>query len=133
MAAKYQIIYWRDFPTQIKGRDGRKRLGRPLTERFLQTVDAAAMKAGDTDTDVYLQQWRQSEWQQIDGDPDTFLDELAAQLESNYSGKRLSDLAKNGGWEPDWKREGNGGWPASQEGPTLSGQTPGGASAGPKN
>lgn len=100
MSARYQIIYWRDIPSQIKAKIGRKRMGVPLTDRFLQTIDAAAMQSGDTDTDVYLSQWRQTKWQEIDGDPKTFLDGLAQQIESDYTGKRLSNLAKNGGWEP---------------------------------
>lgn len=101
MSGKYQIIYWRDIPSQIKGKVGRKRLSQPLTDRFLQTIDAAAMKSGDTDTDVYLQQWRQTEWMPTEGDPKTFLSELAAKIEEEYTGKRLSNLAKNGGWEPE--------------------------------
>lgn len=99
MNGKYQIIYWRDIPSQIKGKVGRTRLSQPLTDRFLQTIDAAAMKSGDTDTDVYLQQWRQTEWQEIEGDVEQFMADLAAKIEDEYTGKRLSDLAKNGGWE----------------------------------
>ena len=98
---KYQIIYWRDIPSQIKGKVGRQRVGRPLSDRFMQSIDAAAMKSGETDTEDYLAQWKPSEWQDIEGDTDEFLDALAAKIESEYSGKRLSNLVKNGGWEPE--------------------------------
>lgn len=101
MSAKYQLIYWRDIPSQIKARDGRKRLSKPLSDRFMQSIDAAAMHSGDTDTDDYLQQWRQTEWQEIEGETEPFLDALVAKIESEYTGKRLSNLVKNGGWEPD--------------------------------
>lgn len=101
MSGKYQIIYWRDIPSQIKAKVKRQRMSRPLTDRFLQTIDAAAMASGDTDTDAYLEQWRSSEWVDIEGDADQFLDELAAKIESDYTGKQLSDLAKNGGWKAD--------------------------------
>lgn len=97
MSGKYQIIYWRDIPSQIKAKVGRKRVGRQLSERFIQSIDAAAMKSGDTDTDDYLAQWRQTDWVEIEGDVNTFLDELVAQIEGEYSGKRLSDLVKNEG------------------------------------
>ncbi len=100
-AGKYQIIYWRDIPSQIKGKVGRKRVGRPLSDRFMQSIDAAAMKSGDTDTDDYLAQWKSSEWAEIVGDTDEFLDALAAKIEAEYSGKRLSDLVKSEGWESE--------------------------------
>ncbi len=99
MSGNYQIIYWRDIPSQIKAKIGRKRLSKPLSDRFMQIIDAAAMQSGDTDTDDYLAQWRTSEWQPIEGDADAFLDELVAQIEAEYSGQRLSHLVKMGGWE----------------------------------
>ncbi len=100
MSAKYQIIYWRDIPSQIKVKTGRKRQGKPLTERFLQSIDAASMKSGDTDSSAYLEEWRQTEWAAVEGDATEFIDALAAKIEADYSGKRLSNLVKNGGWEP---------------------------------
>ena len=101
MSGKYQIIYWRDIPSQIKAKVGRKRMSRPLTERFLQSIDAAAMKSGDTDTDEYLAQWKPTEWMEIEGDANEFLDGLVTKIESEYTGKRLSNLVKNEGWEPE--------------------------------
>ena len=100
MAGQYQIIYWRDIPSQVKAKVKRKRMSRPLTDRFLQSIDAAAMQSGETDTDQYLAEWKPSEWMPIEGDPDAFLDGVAAKIESDYTGKRLSNLVKNGGWEP---------------------------------
>lgn len=100
MSGQYQIIYWRDIPSQIKGKVGRKRVSRALSDRFMQIIDAAAMESGDTDTDQYLAEWKPSEWMDIEGDTDEFLDNLVAKLEAEYSGKRLSELAKNGGYEP---------------------------------
>ncbi len=99
MSGKYQIIYWRDIPSQIKAKIGRKRLSKPLHDRFMQVIDAAAMQSGDTDTDDYLAQWRTSEWQPIEGNANAFLDALVAQIEAEYSGQRLSHLVKAGGWE----------------------------------
>ena len=95
----YQIIYWRDIPSQIKAKKGRKRLSRPLTDRFMQTIDSAAMHAGDTGADDYLEQWRTTAWANMEGDVDEFLDGLVREIEARYSGKKLSQLAKNGGWE----------------------------------
>ena len=103
MSGKYQIIYWRDIPSQIKAKVGRKRVSRPLSDRFMQIIDAAAMESGDTDTDQYLAEWKPTEWKNIEGDTDEFLDGLVAKIEEEYTGKRLSALAKNGGYEPSDK------------------------------
>ncbi len=99
MSGKVQIIYWRDIPSQIKGKVGRKRVSRALSDRFLQIIDAASMESGDTDTDVYLAQWKPGDWIAIEGDTDEFLDGMVAKIEEEYTGKRLSELVKNGGWE----------------------------------
>ena len=99
MSGKVQIIYWRDIPSQIKGKIGRKRVSRALSDRFLQIIDAASMESGDTDTDVYLAQWKPGEWIDIEGDPDEFLDNMVAKIEADYTGKRLSELVKSGGFE----------------------------------
>ncbi len=96
---KYQIIYWRDIPAQIKLRVGRKRLSRPLAPRFMVAVDSAAMQANKTDTESYLEEWRSSDWQERAGDPDEIADSLVAEIEANYPGKRLNQLARQGGWE----------------------------------
>ena len=101
MSGKVQIIYWRDIPSQIKGKVGRKRVSRALSDRFMQIIDAASMQSGDTDTDVYLAQWKPGDWINIEGDTNEFLDALVEKIESEYSGKRLSELAKNGGYEPE--------------------------------
>lgn len=99
MSGKVHIIYWRDIPGQIKGKIGRKRISRPFSDRFMQVIDAASMESGDTDTEVYLAQWRPGDSMEIEGDADQFLDALVAKIEEEYPGKRLSELVKNGGWE----------------------------------
>lgn len=99
LAIRYQIVYWRDIPAQIKIRDGRKRKGRPLSDRFGQAIDQAAMLAGLTGSDDYLAQWHTTEWQEYDGDAETLAETLAAELEEAYSFDRLNTVAKNGGFE----------------------------------
>ncbi|MEM9776871.1 MAG: virulence factor [Chloroflexota bacterium] len=101
MSGKVQIIYWRDIPSQVKGKVGRKRVSRALSDRFMQVIDAASMKSGDTDTDVYLAQWKPGDWIEIEGDTNEFLDALVAKIESEYPAKRLGQLVKNGGYEPE--------------------------------
>lgn len=99
MALKYQIVYWRDIPAQVKIRDGRKRHGKPLSERFEKAIDQAAMYAGLINSDDYLNEWRTTEWQVREGTPEEIGDELANQLEEAYPQPRLRALARNSGYE----------------------------------
>ena len=99
MTGKYQIIYWRDIPTQLKMKVGRKRSSRPLTARFMVAVDAAAMQAGKADSDGYMDEWRMSDWQEFTGDPEIVAGERIAQLEADYPSDRLQKLVKQGGLE----------------------------------
>lgn len=99
MTTKYQIIYWRDIPAQVKVKAGRQRAGRPLSERFTVAIDEAAMRAGKTESDAYLAEWRNGDWQERDGDPDELADALIAELEAAYSAQRLRQLIQNGGRE----------------------------------
>lgn len=97
MAVKYQVVYWRDIPAQVKVRDGRKRHGRPLTERFEKAIDQAAMYAGLINSEDYLNEWRTSDWEEKEGDPETIAETVATELEEAYPQERLRALAKNGG------------------------------------
>lgn len=99
MSGKYHILFWRDIPSMVKGKVGRKRVSRPLSDRFMEAIDAAAMRTGDTESNEYLEHWKASEHFDIEGDADQFLDQVAAQLEQDYPNERLLELRKNGGWE----------------------------------
>lgn len=83
----------------VKAKIGRKRLSRPLPDRFMEAIDAAAMKTGDTNTDQYLADWRQSEMFDIEGDPQECLERAALKLEEEFPRERLIAMAKNGGLE----------------------------------
>jgi hypothetical protein len=99
VTTKYQIIYWRDIPAQVKVRAGRTRLGRPLSIRFEQAIDQAAMHAGLINQDDYLGEWRQTEWQERAGEPEAVAEALTAELEEAYTRDRLRELSRNGGRE----------------------------------
>ncbi|WP_420641555.1 virulence factor [Candidatus Leptofilum sp.] len=101
MSVKVQIIYWRDIPAQVKARAGRQRLSRPLSKRFEVAIDEAAMRAGITDSDGYLAEWRNGEWQEQEGNPETILTTLVDELETAYPPERLRTLIKQGGLEQE--------------------------------
>ena len=93
------MVFWRDIPAQAKARQGRDRAARGLDPRFQEAVDAAAMRAGLTDTDDYLAEWRSSAWEERPGSTEQVADQRAAEIEAEYSAERLRSLVENGGRE----------------------------------
>jgi len=65
--ARYQILYWKDIPAQVRvfPETGRP-LTRQLPERFQEEIDARAMREGLAGSDDYLQHWHWSEKQERD-------------------------------------------------------------------
>ncbi|WP_420641229.1 virulence factor [Candidatus Leptofilum sp.] len=97
--AKYQIIYWRDIPAQVKVVAGRQRVGRPLSKRFPVAIDEAAMRSGKTESTDYLAEWRNSDWQERDGEIEEIADALVDELEADYPPQRLRTLIQQHGLE----------------------------------
>lgn len=52
------VIYWRDIPAQVKATAGAASARTQLDDRFQLAIDAAAMRAGLSDSDAYLDEWR---------------------------------------------------------------------------
>jgi hypothetical protein len=79
--ARYQILYWKDIPAQVRvfPESGRP-LSRPLPERFQQEIDARAMSEGLAGTDDYLAQWHWSEKQERDLPAAELLEALLREL-----------------------------------------------------
>jgi hypothetical protein len=94
----HQILYWRDIPVQIKIRSGKNRLNSPLSSRFQEAVDEAAMRAKATSTDEYLEEWRASAWHDSDQDAESLLNSLLDKIESDYPEKILKRLIANHGF-----------------------------------
>ena len=44
--AKYQVLYWRDIPAQVKAYEGNRPTSQVLSERFQVDIDRVAMKEG---------------------------------------------------------------------------------------
>jgi hypothetical protein len=97
MTTSMQIIFWRDIPAQVKARSGRTRLAKPLSDRFQQAIDEAAMRAGMSGTDEYLQEWRTVDAPDQDGEPEVIIGRLVARLEAEYPPEKLKNLASGGG------------------------------------
>lgn len=51
-------IYWRDIPSQVTAKAGRKSAKVMLPGRFQEAIDRAAMRAGKGSSDAYMEDWR---------------------------------------------------------------------------
>lgn len=93
------ILYWRDIPTQVIVKRGRVSEKRELPERFITTVDRAAMRSGARDTDAYLAEWRRGEPEECGDDLAAEADAALADLLARYDDARLEALQRAGGRE----------------------------------
>lgn len=92
------IVYWRDIPAQVIVGKGRRGAKKPLSERFEQAIDRAAMKVGARETDAYLAEWRKTDPYLVEGDQADVAAAEAARLEAEYDQARLKALIANDGW-----------------------------------
>jgi hypothetical protein len=98
--AERTIVYWRDIPAQVIVRAGRRAAAkRELSERFIQAIDACAMRVGAKDTDAYLAEWRRGPAEPCGEDLEAEAETARARLEDEYGRDRLRQLVDNGGWQ----------------------------------
>jgi len=93
------IVYWRDIPAQVIVKSGRKAAKRELPVRFVQAIDACAMRVGAHDTDAYLAEWRRGVPEPCGDDLEAEAEAALARLEQDYGRDRLRQLVDNGGRE----------------------------------
>jgi hypothetical protein len=95
--ASLVILYWRDIPSQVIVKAGRKSAKRELPERFIRAIDAAAMRSGASDTDAYLADWCRADPVECGDDLEAEAEAAAAKLEAEYDNARLAQLSQNEG------------------------------------
>jgi uncharacterized protein HemY len=98
--AQLIITYWRDIPSAVSVKLGRKEEKRMLDNRFMEAIDMAAMRGGATDTDSYLADWRRAEPVAVSDDLAAEVEKAKANLESTYDQARIKMLIANGGKLP---------------------------------
>lgn len=79
--ARYQVMFWKHIPAQVKAWDGSGEVKRMLPDRFQAAIDAYAMKDGSTGMDAYLEGWRWSEAQDRAGSATQVADALVTELD----------------------------------------------------
>ena len=81
---QYQILYWHDIPVQVRVKQGRKRLSKPLPDRFQEAVDKAAMRAKHASGDDYTDGYVWGDVQERDGEPKAILEAVVEELDKQY-------------------------------------------------
>jgi hypothetical protein len=95
--ANLVITYWRDIPSAVSVKLGRKEEKRMLDNRFMEAIDMAAMRDGATATDDYLADWRRAEPTAVSDDLVAEAEKAKVELESVYTNDRVKRLIANGG------------------------------------
>jgi hypothetical protein len=91
------ITYWRDIPSSLSVKLGRKEEKRMLDNRFMEAIDMAAMRGGATNTDDYLADWRRADPLSVSDDLAAEADKAKADLESRFTQDVIKQMIGNGG------------------------------------
>jgi hypothetical protein len=90
--SEFRVTWWRDLPSLVTARNGEHTAKAPLDARFMIAIDEAAMRLGATDSNAYLEGWRQSEWEERIGSPEAVAQAVAGELESEYGETRIQEM-----------------------------------------
>jgi hypothetical protein len=99
--AKLIVISWRDIPAQVIVKLGRESAKVPLSKRFQEAVDRAAMRAGRGSSDAYLADWARSAPRECGNELRAEAAAEAARLEARYSDADLERLIRAHGVAAD--------------------------------
>jgi Virulence factor len=95
--ANLVVTYWRDIPSSVSVKLGRKEEKRMLDNRFMEAIDMAAMRGGATNTDDYLADWRRAEPLPVSDDLAMEADKAKADLEARFTQDLIKQMIGNGG------------------------------------
>ncbi len=96
-------VFWRDIPAQVMAKQRRQAEKLELSNRFAVAIDTAAMRAGLSGTDAYLQEWRRVSVPCGD-DLKSEVEEAASRIEQEYHMDRLKRLIQQCGHEEPLKK-----------------------------
>ena len=99
--AKLIVISWRDIPAQVIVKLGRETAKAPLSLRFQEAVDRAAMRAGRGSSDAYLADWKRSAPRACGNDLAAEAAAEAARLEARFNDADLEQLIRADGVADD--------------------------------
>jgi hypothetical protein len=94
--AKYQVMFWKHIPAQVKTWDERGEVKRMMPDRFQAAIDAFAMKDGSTEMGAYLDGWRWADPQERSGSAEDVANTLVKELDAANPRSKLMDPAQEG-------------------------------------
>jgi hypothetical protein len=80
--ARYQVLYWRDIPAQVRVEGGHEDVTLELDPRAQQRIDSVAMQLGLQGTDAYLEQWHWSDPREREGSAQDVAAAIKRELEA---------------------------------------------------
>ena len=92
--ATLTVIWWRDIPSQVIAREGRRTAKAMLGLRFQVAIDRAATRGGRKDMDTYLAEWRRVE-RPCGTDLEAEVAAEVARIEETFTRARLAALTAN--------------------------------------
>jgi Virulence factor len=87
--AKYQVMFWKHIPSQVKAWEGETQVKRMMPDRFQVAIDAYSMREGSTEMDAYLDGWQWGPEEERAGTPDEVLAAVIQELDSANPRTRL--------------------------------------------
>ena len=87
--ARYQVMFWKHIPSQVKAWDETGEVKRMLPDRFMAAIDAYAMREGSTGMDAYLDGWKWGDVAERDGAAAVVAETVVAELDRGYPRSRL--------------------------------------------
>ena len=94
--AKLKVVYWRDIPSQVVIREGRRSTRLRLSGRFLRAIERAAYRLKKKQQDALFEPWRDVA-QPFSGDIREQAQALVARLEQDYTEEVLENLIRSSG------------------------------------
>jgi hypothetical protein len=93
--ARYQVLAWRDIPTQIRAVDDTgAKVNRVLPRWFMQEISRITMREGLAATDDYLDEFEWSPEAEREGTAEEVADELNAEINARFGrteeGRRIA-------------------------------------------
>lgn len=82
--ATYQVLYWKEFPAQIKVEDNGEDINEELAPRFQELIDQVASDREITGTDEYLDGWNWGDPEDRPGTAREVLDAIKKELEEKF-------------------------------------------------
>ena len=93
------VLSWRDIPSQVIIKHRGERATVQLSQRFQETIDLAAMRAGKAGSDAYLEDWqRRASLHEGVGELEDIARTVADHIESDYSDEILSRMVSDVGY-----------------------------------